>query len=66
MRRWARHLVFDECGQDLVEYALLTAFFGLCAMAAWDSLRAAVGVNYGRATDRLQSIWDPPLPSAPR
>ena len=39
--------VRDDSGQDVVEYALLTAFFGLAALAAWTSMRDALGVSYG-------------------
>jgi Flp pilus assembly pilin Flp len=60
-----RRLVRDDRGQDLVEYALLTAFFGLCALAAWTGILDAVGLNYSGATTDVQPLWDtpPPLPS---
>jgi Flp pilus assembly pilin Flp len=58
-----RQLVRDERGQDVVEYALLTAFFGLCALVAWTSVRDALGVSYRGTTTGVQSIWDPPPPS---
>jgi Flp pilus assembly pilin Flp len=57
-----RRLVTDDRGQDVVEYALLTAFFGLCALAAWTSLREAIGLNYGGATSGVQGLWEPPPP----
>jgi Flp pilus assembly pilin Flp len=57
-----RRLVADEGGQDLVEYVLLTAFFGLCALAAWEGIRDALGVTYNEATTGVQSIWEPPPP----
>jgi Flp pilus assembly pilin Flp len=47
----------------VVEYALLTAFFGLCAVAAWTSIRDAVGLNYSGATTGVQGLWDAPPPS---
>ena len=59
LRAFAR----DESGQDIVEYALLTAFFGLAALAAWTSIRDALGVSYGATTTGVQTIWDPPPPS---
>jgi Flp pilus assembly pilin Flp len=55
-------LVRDDRGQDIVEYALLTAFFGLCALAAWTSLRDAIGVSYGGTTRGVQGLWEPPPP----
>lgn len=56
-------LVRDDEGQDLVEYALLTAFIGLCAVAVWSGIRDAVGLNYSGATTGVQGLWDPPPPS---
>jgi len=58
-------LAYDDGGQDLVEYALLTAFFGLCALAAWTSLREAIGLSYGGATSGVQGLWEPPPPPPP-
>lgn len=60
-----RRLVRDESGQDVVEYALLTAFFGLAALAAWTSIREAVGLGYGATSSGVQGLWDPPPPSGP-
>jgi len=58
-----RRLAHDDSGQDVVEYTLLTAFFGLCALAAWTSLRDALGLSYTGTTSGVQSLWDPPPPS---
>jgi Flp pilus assembly pilin Flp len=56
-------LASEDSGQDVVEYALLTAFFGLVALAAWTSLLDALGVSYGGTTSGVQSLWEPPPPS---
>jgi Flp pilus assembly pilin Flp len=58
-----RRFAHDDGGQDVVEYALLTAFFGLAALAAWTSVRDAIGVSYGATTSGVQSLWDTPPPS---
>jgi Flp pilus assembly pilin Flp len=58
-----RRLGHDDGGQDVVEYALLTAFFGLAALAAWTSLRDAIGLSYGATTAGVQDLWDTPPPS---
>ena len=57
---WIRQLARDERGQDAVEYALLTAFFGLCALAAWNGIRNALGVTFSGTTSGVQGIWEPP------
>jgi Flp pilus assembly pilin Flp len=56
-------LIRDEHGQDIVEYALLTAFFGLCAVLAWTNVREALGVSYRGTTTGVQGLWAPPPPS---
>ena len=61
--RLIRQLIRDERGQDVVEYALLTAFFGLCAVLAWTNLREALGITYRGTTTGVQGLWDPPPPS---
>ena len=63
MAAWLRRLAHDEGGQDIVEYALLTAFFGLCALAAFASIQNALGVKYTGSSNGLQGLWDPPPPS---
>jgi Flp pilus assembly pilin Flp len=58
-----RRLWRDDRGQDVVEYTLLTAFFGLAALAAWTSIRDAIGSTYSGAASGVNTIWDPPPPS---
>ena len=63
MRTWLLRIARDDSGQDVVEYALLTAFFGLAALAAWTSIRDGLGAGYTGTTSGVQSLWDPPPPS---
>ena len=63
VRGFLQRLRHDETGQDVVEYALLTAFLGLCALTAWTSLRNALGANYTSTEAGVQSLWEPPPPS---
>ena len=46
MRRLIARLLHEECGQDVIEYALLTAFVGLVGVVAWQSLRGTLGNVY--------------------
>jgi hypothetical protein len=64
MWRYVAAFSRDEGGQDLVESALLTAFFGLCALAAWMGIQSAIAANHGATSSGLQGIWDPPPPSS--
>ncbi len=59
-----RRLVCDERGQDLVEYALLTAGIGLAGIATWPLITAAVGAAYQRFDTDTQNIWEVPDPGA--
>jgi Flp pilus assembly pilin Flp len=64
--KWARqgliHLIKDDGGQDLVEYALLT---GIVVVAAAIILpgAAALGDIYETWTDNINDLWEPPPPS---
>ena len=60
MPAWLLRIAREDSGQDVVEYALLTAFFGLAALAAWTSIRDALALGYTRTTDGIP--WDPPPP----
>jgi Flp pilus assembly pilin Flp len=55
--------VHDDGGQDVVEYALLTAFVCLAALTAWTTLRDALDASYSGTATRVQSLWATPPPS---
>lgn len=61
-RGWLVRLVLEEDGQDLVEYTLLLAFFGLMLLAVWTNIADAVGLRYGRSRSGAQGLWDTPDP----
>jgi Flp pilus assembly pilin Flp len=63
MRALARRLIRDEHGQDLVEYALLTAFVGFFSLAAVSLLLTAIGSAYGSQVTSVNSIWSAPAPT---
>jgi hypothetical protein len=65
-RRWStwRRLFNEERGQDLVEYALLTAAIGLSALAVF-ALVAANGPlfrTYSSWDSGQQALWEVPDP----
>ena len=47
MKRFVRRLKNDECGQDLIEYALLAAFISLVAIAAITNVGSALNGVWG-------------------
>jgi len=55
-------LIHDDRGQDLIEYALLTAGLGLAGAAIWPAITAAVGVVYTGLDTTTQNLWQAPDP----
>jgi pilus assembly protein Flp/PilA len=56
-------LARDEGGQDLIEYALLTALVGLVAIAAWKAVETAIKTTYGSWDSGVNSLWTPEEPT---
>ena len=54
----------DDRGQDLVEYALLTAFIGVAGAAAWVSIRGSLGTTYDGYDSSIESLWQSPAPGS--
>ena len=57
-----RRLIRDDCGQDVIEYALLTAAIGLAGVAVWPVITTAIGVNYQGLDTETQNLWEIPDP----
>jgi Flp pilus assembly pilin Flp len=53
----------DDGGQDVIEYALLSAGIGLAGVAVWPAITTAVGVAYQGFDTRTQDLWVAPPPS---
>jgi Flp pilus assembly pilin Flp len=62
MKVWVTRLVGDERGQDLIEYALLTAGIAFAGLAAWPAIVDALGVAYVQLDTQTQNLWEPPNP----
>jgi Flp pilus assembly pilin Flp len=62
VRALCLHLIRDDHGQDLVEYALLVMFFGIAFAAVWTGIASAVQGSYGNTRTGVQSLWDTPDP----
>jgi len=48
--------VHDDAGQDLIEYALLSSFIGLCALLVWLNIPPAIASAYARWDSGVQSL----------
>jgi Flp pilus assembly pilin Flp len=49
-------LIKDDRGQDLIEYALLSAFIGVCAVAAWINIPPAIAQAYLNWDTNVQDL----------
>ena len=56
----------DDRGQDLIEYALLTAAIGVAGIAVWPTIEQNIGRAYRAMNDRSLSLSAPPNPGAGR
>jgi Flp pilus assembly pilin Flp len=56
MHSFSERFIFEEAGQDIVEYALLTAIIGIAAIAIWNELTVRVGVVYTAADTGVQNL----------
>ena len=61
-----RRLATEDGGQDLVEYALLSAFIGLAGAAVFSGMSAGMGTSYDSWVDGADAVVEMPDPvSAP-
>jgi Flp pilus assembly pilin Flp len=51
---WA--LFAEEHGADLIEYALLSAFIGVCAVASWMTVPQLIAAAYNAWDTNVQNI----------
>ena len=56
MRTMLRRFLRDENGQDVIEYALLSAFIGVCAVAAWINIPPHIKSAYENWDAGVQNI----------
>jgi Flp pilus assembly pilin Flp len=54
MNKMLWRFITGDGGQDLIEYALLSALIGVVGVVAWAQIRAAIGGAYGN--------WDTNVP----
>lgn len=55
-------LIVEERGQDIVEYALLTAAIGIAGILVWPLITNALGDAYALLDGQTQAIWEVPPP----
>jgi Flp pilus assembly pilin Flp len=57
-------LLLDESGQDVVEYALLTAVIGLAGIAVFEELRTGIASTFQSWNTAANDLWEPPAPGS--
>ena len=58
------HLVIDDRGQDLVEYALLSGIVGIAYILLFPAIKAGMGSAYTNWNSGIQAAWEPCAPGA--
>ena len=59
---FAGQLVSDDSGQDLIEYALLTAIVGISGVLILSALSMTMGTAYSSWNTAGQNAWEPGSP----
>lgn len=63
MRSLMSTFLHDERGQDVIEYALLTASIGIAGIALWPGIETSIRLRYQDLDMRTQDLWIPPDPA---
>jgi Flp pilus assembly pilin Flp len=65
LTRLVAAFVCDDCGSDLLEYALLTALVGLTGFLAFSQVSTKMSTAYTGWNNAADSRWIPPAPTVP-
>jgi Flp pilus assembly pilin Flp len=57
-------LLAEETGQDLIEYALLTAAIGFAGVVGINLIGAAINTTYSSWDTSVNSLWEVPPPQS--
>jgi len=57
-------LMREDAGQDVIEYALLTAGIGIVSVATWPLIEAGIANVYADLDADTQAIWEVPDPGS--
>ena len=59
---WLVELARDDRGQDLIEYALLSAFIGVTLLLVMQTVTDALAGAYGTWLAGVNALWETPPP----
>jgi Flp pilus assembly pilin Flp len=57
-------LISDEGGQDLIEYALLTALVAVAGILGFQAIGVAINASYTSWDTANQGLWEPAPPTS--
>ena len=60
-----RRLLAEDDGQDLIEYAMLSAFIGLAGVAAFSGMGTTMRTAYESWVDNANAAYEMPEPVDP-
>ena len=49
-------LISDDRGQDLIEYALLSAFIGVVCVVIWENIEDLIAIVYANRDTNIQTL----------
>ncbi len=58
-----RRLLRDQSGGPILEYALVTALFGLACIVGFGVVSTSANGSYNKSTSGMMSIQESPLPT---
>jgi Flp pilus assembly pilin Flp len=61
-RAVAARVIADDGGQDLIEYALLTAIVSIAGVLFFSTFSTTMGTRYSARNAAAQNAWQPPSP----
>ena len=63
--QWCRRLLVDDCGQDLIEYALLAAIIGIAGILVLPLIAPKMGNAFSNWGTQTWNEWRPSAPVVP-
>jgi Flp pilus assembly pilin Flp len=57
-----RRLAIESEGEDVIEYALLTAFIGFSGAVGWSAIQTGLGAAYNSWVTGVWNLWEPANP----
>ena len=65
MKKLVIRCLKEDCGQDIIEYALLSGLIATVGVLTWQNIGDTLGDKYSGWDGGVQDLWEPedPLPA---